>query len=60
MDKYSLLDIGDLVRHKNVGCLGVVVKVYPFQTHYDNRILVHWSVGGERVVNVHNLLKVSQ
>ena len=60
MDNYYLLEKGDLVRHKNIGCLGVVLKVHPFRTHYDNRIVVHWSDGVKCIVNVHNLFKVSR
>ncbi len=65
MDKYSLLEQGDLVKHlsksySDVG-YGVVVKIYPFRTHYDNRILVEWSGSGVRcVMNVHLLRKVSR
>ena len=60
MADFSLLEIGDLVRHKNIGCLGVVVKIHPFRTHYDNRIWVHWSDGVKCIMNVHIIRKVSQ
>ena len=69
MDKYSLLEIGDLVKHSShlegvdfdkVG-YGVVVKIYPFRTHYDNRILVEWAGSGARcIMNVHLLRKVTR
>ena len=64
MDKHSLLELGDLVKHLsksfNVG-YGVVVKIYPFRTHYDNRILVEWFGSGVRcIMNVHLLGKVSR
>jgi len=62
MDKYCLLDQGDLVEHiTRDNELGIVVKIYPFRTHYDHRIMVEWNVDGVRcLTNVHLLRKVSR
>jgi len=57
------MEIGDLVKHdclpySTVG-YGVIVKIYPFHTHYDNRIMVEWTGSGVRcLMNVHLLSKV--
>ena len=65
MADFSLLEQGDLVKHLGLSQYtvgyGVVVKIFPFRTHYDNRILVEWSGSGVRcIMNVHLLRKVSQ
>mgnify|MGYP001305868106 FL=1 len=58
------MEVGDLVRHEalpysTVG-YGVIVKIYPFRTHYDSRIMVEWTGSGVKcLVNVHLIRKVS-
>ena len=61
MDKYCLLEKGDLVKHLTRDEWGIVVKIYPFRTHYDHRIMVQWNVDSARCLsNVHLLRKVSR
>ena len=60
MSAYSLLEQGDLVQHKDIGCLGIIIKVFPFSTHYDRRIYIQWNDDTRCFTNVHLLRKITK